>query len=129
MLKSFLLLLSTLCCLAWSTYAAADDTVSTYRKLTVKPQFPGDMDLFIKQRLKYPDAAREQGIEGSVGILFMVDEQGMVTHVSCKRSSGSNALDQEAMRVVQSMPKWTPGYYKKRPVRVLFAVPVIFRLD
>lgn len=95
------------------------------------PEFPGGqqaMMKFISEELEYPTAARENGIQGRTICSFVVNKDGSIVDVVAVRSSGDRYLDQEAIRVIQSMPKWTPGKQKGQPVRVKYTLPVNFRL-
>ncbi len=96
-----------------------------------RPEFPdGEAALmkFLSSNTKYPTIARENGIEGTVYLGFVVEKDGSITDVKIKRSVGGGCSE-EAMRVVQSMPKWKPGKQQGRAVRVAFTIPVKFKLD
>ncbi|MBR3984391.1 MAG: M56 family metallopeptidase [Bacteroidaceae bacterium] len=96
-----------------------------------RPQFPGgDAELmkFLQQSIKYPKEAQEQGKQGRVIVQFVVNKDGSITGDSIVRSVDP-LLDAEAARVVRSMPNWTPGKQKGKPVRVRFTLPVTFRLS
>ena len=96
-----------------------------------QPMFPGGMQemmKFLKQNIKYPKEAQEQGKQGRVIVQFVVNKDGSITGDSIVRSVDP-LLDAEALRVVRSMPNWTPGKQKGKPVRVRFTLPVIFHLN
>ena len=84
---------------------------------------------YINRNLKYPQISRENNSQGRVIVRFIIDSNGVVTSPQVVRSSGDCNLDMEAVRVIESMPKWKPGKHKGKPVRVLFTFPVIFRLS
>lgn len=95
------------------------------------PQFPGgDLGLrkYIATHVKYPNVARESGIEGKVYLRFCVTSTGAVKKVSVLRSVDP-LLDKEAMRVVKSLPKWTPGEQRGKKVNVWYTVPINFQLQ
>ena len=96
-----------------------------------KPGFMGgDANAFSKwvnERLQYPEIAKENGIQGRVTLQFVVGADGKVTNVKVLRGVDP-ALDKEAVRVVQSSPKWTPGKQRDRAVKVTYTFPVIFQL-
>ena len=96
------------------------------------PQFQGgSADTFrewIAKNLKYPEIASENGISGRVYIQFAVNSKGEVVDVNVVRGVDP-ALDKEAMRVVKSSPKWTPGKQRGKPVKVQFTFPVNFVLQ
>lgn len=96
-----------------------------------QPMFPGGMQemmKFLQQNIKYPKEAQEQGKQGRVIVQFVVNKDGSITGDSVVRSVDP-LLDAEALRVVRSMPNWTPGKQKGKPVRVRFTLPVTFHLN
>lgn len=93
------------------------------------PAFDGDLPSYLSSKLRYPDDARESGIEGRSVIQFVVNEDGSISGVETVRSSGSSSLDAEAKRVVAGMPHWKPGKQQGKAVKVYFTLPVTFKLD
>ncbi len=95
------------------------------------PEFPGGGEAaliaYIQKNTKYPPIARDNNIEGTVYINFVVEKDGSVTNVSVVRGIGGGC-DEEAMRVIKSLPKFTPGKQNGRTVRVQYNVPVRFKL-
>ena len=102
-----------------------------FQLVEVKPSFQGgDANKFstwVNTQLKYPDIAKNNGIQGRVTLQFTVDVDGSVTNVKVLRGVDPS-LDNEALRVVRLSPKWTPGRQKGKPVRVTYTFPVIFQL-
>ena len=97
----------------------------------VMPQFPGGqiaMLKYIMENIKYPEQAMKEGIQGRVAVRFIVEKDGSISNVKAVRSVHP-LLDKEAVRVVESMPKWSPGKQNGKPVRVRFNVPVMFKLN
>ena len=95
------------------------------------PEFPGGagkMMEFIARNIKYPPMARESGIQGRVFVNFVVEPDGSVSNVRVLRGIGGGC-DEEAIRVVEAMPKWTPGRQRGKAVRVSFNLPVRFTLQ
>ncbi|MBO97342.1 MAG: energy transducer TonB [Flavobacteriales bacterium] len=95
------------------------------------PEFPGgDLGLmkYIQKNVRYPAIAKEYNITGKVYISFIVDKQGNVTNVKVVRGVDKN-LDEEAVRVVKSLPKYKPGKQRGKPVRVMFTIPINFTLN
>jgi protein TonB len=91
----------------------------------------GDLNNFnnwVGQNIKYPQLAVENGISGKVYVQFAVNSKGQVVDAKVLRGVDPS-LDQEAIRVVQSSPKWTPPKQGGRPVKQLFTLPVVFRLQ
>jgi periplasmic protein TonB len=96
-----------------------------------KPMFPGgDAELvrYVAENTKYPVIAQENGIEGTVYIRFVVTKTGDVGQASVMRAVDP-LLEEEALRVVKSLPKWTPGKNNGNPVNVWFIIPVKFKLQ
>lgn len=94
------------------------------------PDFPGGtqkLSEYLAKNIKYPQLAKECGIQGRVFVNFVVEPDGSVSNVNVMRSLGGGC-DEEAMRVVKSMPKWKPGKHRGKPVRVSYILPVNFRL-
>ena len=91
----------------------------------------GDINAFrnyIAKSIKYPESAAENGIQGKVIVSFIVEADGKVTNVKVVRGIDP-ALDQEAVRVIESSPKWQPGKQRGKPVRVNLTFPVVFKLE
>ncbi|MDR0693975.1 MAG: M56 family metallopeptidase [Prevotellaceae bacterium] len=99
-------------------------------EVDVQPQYPGGivklMD-FIKANLKYPQKAAKQKIQGRVAVQFTVKANGKIADVSVLQSVNP-LLDAEAVRVVKSMPAWTPGKLNGEAVAVRFILPIDFQL-
>lgn len=95
------------------------------------PEFPGGAEKLMKylgENIQYPQMAREVGVQGTVYVTFVVEGNGQITGVRILRGIGSGC-DEEAIRVVKSMPSWKPGKQRNRPVRVQFNLPVKFVLQ
>jgi protein TonB len=96
-----------------------------------QPQYPGGegaLMTYLQQNIKYPEEAKELGIQGRVFVTFVVEVDGSITDVRVLRGIGGGC-DQEAIRVVQSMSKWVPGKQRGVPVRVQFNLPIKFTLQ
>lgn len=102
-----------------------------YSLLEAKPRFQdGDVGQFshwVNENLKYPQEAVKDSLQGRVTLQFTIEKDGSVTDVRVLRGCAP-ILDEEAVRVVSQSPKWTPGYIKGEPVRVVFNFPVLFQL-
>ncbi len=92
------------------------------------PQFNGDLGKWLGKNLKYPVRAQEAGVQGRVYIEFIIERDGSITDAKVIRSVHPD-LDKEALRVVNSMPKWKPGMQRDKAVRVKFTIPISFRLN
>ena len=96
-----------------------------------QPMFPGGMQelmKFMQTNIRYPKEAQERGIQGRVIVQFVVNKDGSISEECVVRSVDSQ-LDAEAIRIIRSMPNWTPGKQRGEPVRVRFTLPVTFRLN
>ena len=103
------------------------DTGDTYEP----PSFPGGsaaMMQFIAQNLRYPKAAQEAGVQGRVMLQFTVGQDGTLSDIKVLRSVSAE-IDAEAVRVVRSMPRWTPAKANGKPISARYMVPVAFRLQ
>ena len=95
------------------------------------PEFPGGMKellKFLQDNLKYPENAMKNNVQGRVIVQFVVEKDGTPTEFKVLRSVDPD-LDAEALRVLQTMPKWKPGMQRGEVVRVKYTVPVSFKLQ
>ncbi len=105
----------------------------TYEMFDIQkpPSFPGgDGELlkYLAENIKYPPLARENNIQGVVALTFVVGKDGKVRDVNIVKDIGGGC-GKEAVRVVETMPKWIPGEANGNPVKVRFTLPVRFRLE
>lgn len=103
------------------------DEIITFVPAEDMPQFNGDLKQWLSKHLNYPSQAADMGITGKVFLRFVVEKDGSISQVTVVRSV-DKSLDQEAVRVVQSMPKWIPGKQRGKPVRVSYNLPITFEL-
>jgi len=111
--------------------AGEEETSEEFFVVEDMPEFPGgDLALrrFVRNIIRYPVDAQQNGIQGKVFVRFVVDEEGKVGDAVVVRSVYPS-LDREALRVVNSLPKWKPGRQKGKPVRVSYTIPVGFELN
>ena len=102
-----------------------------YEVVEVMPKFKGGesaMMEFLMMNMKYPQTAVKAKQQGRAIVGFIVRKDGTVSDVQITKSAGYDVLDEEAMRVVKSMPAWEPGKQKGKPVNVKYYVPITFRL-
>jgi len=95
------------------------------------PEFPGgesEFRNFLSKSVKYPIEAVKKGIQGKVYVTFIISEDGSVTNAKVIRGV-EPMLDLEALRVINSMPKWTPGKQGGKDVAVQMTVPIYFKLQ
>ena len=94
------------------------------------PEFPGGSQKlfeYLIENTHYPEIAEKNGVQGRVVVTFMVEKDGRITEAKIAKSV-DQSLDEEAIRVVKSMPKWKPGMCNGEPTRVKYTVPITFRL-
>jgi periplasmic protein TonB len=98
---------------------------------TYVEQMPGpsyDLNEFVDKHLNYPEQARESNIQGRVIIKFVVNEDGRISDVTLVKGIGGGC-DEEAMKVVRSLPNWKPGKQNGNAVKVWFTYPISFKLQ
>lgn len=103
----------------------------TFTVVEEMPQYPGgvqEMMNFLTNNIQYPEQARRQKIQGRVFVNFVVEKDGAVSNVNILRGIGAGC-DDEAIRVVELMPKWKPGKQNGQPERVAFNLPINFTLE
>ena len=97
----------------------------------VMPEYPGGTNAmfdFIRKNVKYPESAKEKGIEGRVYVNFVIDKDGSISDIKVLRGL-CKEIDEEAVRVVKAMPKWNPGMQDGEPVRVQYTLPFYFKIS
>ena len=97
----------------------------------VDPEFPGGMEAFYKylaENIHYPEQAKKEQLQGRVFVTFVVEKDGSISDAKVLRGIGGGC-DEEALRVVNAMPKWTPGKMRGEVVRVNYNLPITFRLQ
>ncbi|MBN8679113.1 MAG: M56 family metallopeptidase [Chitinophagales bacterium] len=111
-----------------------EDGKLVYQYTEIKPQFPGGQEAmvrFLQENLKYPELAKQNKVEGTVFVSFVVDETGKVVRAFGQMNMPNDAkrsLVDEAVRVVESMPKWMPAKHKGKTVSCSMQLPVNFSL-
>ncbi len=111
---------------------AEADKKGIYTYTDVAPVFPGGqpaIENYINNHIEYPQTALDDNVEGRSGVGFVVDENGKVTDVHTVGAKIGSGLDEEAERVVASMPKWTPGTVKGKPVKTRMTLPIVFQIE
>ena len=102
-----------------------------YQTVEEMPAFPGGEQKlmeFVAKNIKYPQTARETGVEGRVIVGFVIEPDGSISNVTLLKGVGGGC-DEEAVRVIKSLPKWEPGKEQGKAVRVSYQIPVSFRLQ
>lgn len=110
----------------------SDSATKVYNMVEEMPEFPGGMEqlkIFLSNNIQYPAMAGEKQLEGKAFVKFIIDDSGKVTEVEMAKSSGHTILDEEAIRVVKSLPDWKPGKHQGKKVSVNFVLPINFQLS
>jgi len=106
-------------------------TDSIFIVVEEKPEFPGGEQTLLKwiaSNIKYPSIAIQNGVQGIVFINFVVDRDSGISNARVVRECDPS-LDQEALRVLNKLPKWKPGLQRGIPVRVSYTIPIHFKLQ
>jgi len=104
-----------------------DDTTAV-QEIVVAPEFPGGLEAlayYLGENIRYPKQAKRKKIEGVVIISFVVETSGELSHFAVEQNL-SDDCDEEAMRVIQSMPLWKPGTVNGKPERFIMRQPIRF---
>ncbi|MFA6150494.1 MAG: energy transducer TonB [Chitinophagaceae bacterium] len=104
--------------------------VSVFTYVEQMPEFPGgqsELLKYLKENLKYPEEALDEERQGKVYVKFVVDENGDIKNAMSVRPIGYG-MDEEAVRVVESMPQWKPGKQNGKAVKVYFQLPIMFSI-
>ncbi len=108
-----------------------NETAPVYTIVEEMPYFPGGDEARVKylaENIKYPEIAKTYAIQGTVYISFIIEADGSISNVKILRGIGGGC-DEEACRVIRDMPAWIPGSQNGKPVRVLFNMPIYFKLS
>jgi protein TonB len=105
----------------------ADEIFMVVEESAEFPGGQGEWNKFLRKNLDYPRQATRMGVEGAVYLSFVVDKAGILSDVVVSRGIGGGC-DEEAMRVLKSSPRWTPGKQRGRAVKSRMAIRIVFRL-
>jgi TonB family protein len=111
--------------------AEPETTDEVFDEVEVSPEFAGGMEAmsqYLAENIQYPEQAKADGVEGRVMVGFVVEKDGSITDAEVLRGIGGGC-DEEALRVVNAMPNWTPGKQNGEAVRTRFNLPVVFKLQ
>lgn len=107
---------------------AEDIATKVFTVAEQMPTFKGDVNSWLSSHITYPAVAAENGVQGKVIVKFVVGRDGSVSQAQVLRGVDP-ALDREALRVVNSMPKWNPGMNNGQAANVWFTLPITYRLQ
>jgi len=111
-----------------STIETDAPVLTIVEKMPIFPGGPEALYKYIANTVVYPTVAKDSSITGTVIVTFIVERDGSVTNVKILKGIGGGC-DEEALRVVKAMPKWSPGKQDGKPVRVQFNLPIRFSLE
>lgn len=106
------------------------DPNKIYSQVDKQPEYTGGNDelfKFLSKNIKYPQMAKEAGVQGKVYVSFVVERDGSVSTAKVLRGIGSGC-DKESIRVVESMPNFIPGEVRNQAVRTSFVLPINYTL-
>lgn len=131
-MKKLLFLSAFLCTLSFGAFAQSEVSEDDAVFVVVEEQaeFPGGLDsmyAYIHKNLKYPELAKEKGIEGRVFVQFVIEKDGSISNVKILRGIGGGC-EEAAVEMIKNMPKWKPGKQRGKPVRFQFTLPIKFEL-
>ena len=108
------------------------DKEGIYSRAEIKPSFPGGQQAlakFIQENIVYPEPAIDNGVEGTVDVVFAVDENGKVYTPRLKNEKQGYGMDEASLDVVSKMPKWNPGQIKGKNVKSYYTLPISFVIN
>jgi periplasmic protein TonB len=108
------------------------DKEGIYNRAEIRPSYPGGQKAlakFIQDNIVYPEIAIENGVEGSVDVMFAVDENGKVYTPQIKGDKAGYGLDQASLDVVSKMPRWNPGQIKGKNVKSYYTLPISYQIN
>ncbi len=108
------------------------DKDGVYEMTDTRPAYPGGQEAlenYVNNNVEYQQPAIDDNTEGTVNVQFVVDENGNVTSAKAIGKELGNGLDQEAVRVISNMPKWTPGKVKDKNVKTRVVLPITYKIE
>ena len=128
-MKKLFLIMFFMAFVSVNAYSQSDDSDNeVYSMVDERAQFPGgqnEMLKYLQENLQYPEAAKANNVHGRVIVKFIIERDGSLSDIKVMKGIGSGC-NEEAIRLIQSMPKWKPGKNKGKEVRVSMMVPVNF---
>ena len=127
-MKRLFLLMFFMAFVSVNAYSQSDDSDEIYNIVEEMPEFPGGsskMMEYIQDNRQYPAEAKELNVHGRVIVKFVIERDGSISNVKVLRGLGSGC-DEEAIRLITSMPKWKPGKQRGKEVRTYFTYSITF---
>jgi TonB family protein len=97
----------------------------------IEPEFPGGdhaLRQLLRENIRYPQRAIQMEVEEEIIVEFVIERDGTIVEVEVVQGTNPDLMN-EAMRVVSIMPRWYPGFEKRQPIRVKYALPIIFKFE
>lgn len=107
-----------------------NDPEKVFQVVEKMPEYPGGLKnllAWLQKNVRYPKQSMKNKVQGRVIVKFVIDKDGKAVEPEIEKSVDPY-IDKEAIRLINKMPKWTPGEQKGKPVRVKFTLPIMFRL-
>jgi protein TonB len=114
------------------TKAMKTDEKGYYNYTETAPSYPGGhtaLENYITNNIEYPQEAIDNNVEGTVYVMFTVDENGKVANVKTTGTALGYGLEEAAIKVVEGMSSWTPGMVKGKKARVWHTIPITYKLE
>lgn len=105
------------------------DRAGYYNRTEIAPAYQGSIEDYVTDNIEYPQNAIDNSAEGTVYVQFGVDRNGNISNVSTVGTKIGYGLEEEAIRVVSKMPKWTPGKVKGKNVNTWRTLPITYKLE
>jgi protein TonB len=110
----------------------AKDKMGYYNYTEVAPVFPGGqtaLETYITNSIDYPQDAIDNNVEGTISVQFAIDEDGKVSNAKAVGKKLGYGLEEEAVKIVSQMPKWTPGKVNGKNVKEWYTIPITYKID
>ena len=105
------------------------DKMGYYNRTEVVPSFYGSLENYINDHIEYPQEAIDNNAEGTVYVQFGVNEDGTISNVSTVGKKIGYGLEDEAVKVISDMPKWSPGQVKGKVVKTWRTLPITYKIE
>lgn len=128
-MKYFIILILLGSTMNTSAQTSAHNTIEkqyVYRYVDQMPTAPYDINEYLKQNMRYPAQARQEGEKGRVIVDFVMQANGKATNITARNAHRYPRIAEEAKRLIKDMPAWNPGKKEGKPVHVAMSQTVVF---
>ncbi|MES2688951.1 MAG: energy transducer TonB [Bacteroidota bacterium] len=126
-MKNIIKLIVVLLCLLSIDAVAQEARDTVYAFVEEMPEYPGDLYRYLSNEIRYPAEDRKKNKQGKVILQFIVEKDGSLTDITIIKSA-TKRMDEESLRVIRNMEKWKPAMQNGKPVRLMFTLPIAFKL-